>query len=225
MAENIIQDDNALMLQPSKTEKLESNISKNLSKDTQNIQTEKLAQQDKPKKEKNKGPKMPYILILQIIAKIAAIVSGCSCIIQYSLRIAFQAKLNSQFGFYDFQVFFISIVNIIIALILILSGALPPLSPKKQKFQKKLFVFCHPLLVGIIMLYLVIAQASPGIFDGGDAKLITEGVLVIINFVCCFIYFLFGLSRMCHKQSALNYYILVNKQVSDQYELLICQIL
>ncbi|CAL6044773.1 Hypothetical_protein [Hexamita inflata] len=223
MAENIIQDDNAIMLKPSKSEnKVLDNSSQNLSRDTQNIKQEKVEQkQEKPIKEKNKGPKMPYILILQIMAKIAAIVSGCSCIIQYSLRIAFQAKLNSQFGFYDFQVFFISIVNIIIALILILSGAL---SPKKQKFQKKLFVFCHPLLVGIIMLYLVIAQASPGIFDGGDAKLITEGVLVIINFVCCFIYFLFGLSRMCHKQSALNYYILVNKQVSDQYELLICQI-
>lgn len=182
--------------------------------------------------EKKEAPKkkkcstVPYILVMQTIAKVAAAVSAIMCIVEYVMRyLTFKKVWGTEIKFYSFQVYATGALSMILSIFILVSAVTPGNSKFKVWQSKYLGVFTSPFVTAWLMFYMATCQADPWLYKPdtyqGSTKtmLVIETICYTINLACILLMLIFAFSTPRQQDSAREYYTKKHKEIVEPYRL------
>lgn len=195
------------------------------SKSSIDLGTEKPAEK-KPAPEKKKRAKLPYIIVMQTIAKVAAAVSAIMCIVEYVMRyLTFKDIYGTAIKFYCFQVYGVGAVSMLFSVFLFVSAVTPGNSKFKVWQSKHVGVFTSPFVTAWLMLYMATCQADPGLYKSDAYQGSTKTMLVVetacysVNLACIVLMLVFAFSSHNQQDSARDYYASKHKTIVEPYRI------
>ena len=196
------------------------------SKSSIDLGTEKPAEKEKKAKPEKKRAKIPYIIVMQTIAKVAAAVSAVMCIVEYIMRyLTFKKIYGTEIKFYCFQVYGVGAVSMLFSVFLFVSAVTPGNSKFKVWQSKHIGVFTSPFVMAWIMLYMATCQADPWLYKPdayeGNTKtmLVVESACYSVNLACILLMLIFAFSSHNQQDSARDYYASKHKAIVEPYRI------